>query len=118
MSKRMVDKDFEKADFLEKDPVIRTFYNKVQKVAGKHLKGFVLFGSRARGDNKAYSDYDFLIILEYENTYMVDGIRDAEVHILNTFDVLVNAIIISEEGWQRRKTLPFGRNILREGFAL
>ena len=34
------------------------------------LKGLVLFGSRSRGDWKPWSDYDLLIIAEFEEDYM------------------------------------------------
>jgi antitoxin ChpS len=36
----------------------------VQKHYGKHVLGMVLFGSRARGDNRPDSDADIAIILE------------------------------------------------------
>ena len=34
------------------------------------LKGLVLFGSRSRGDWKPWSDYDLLIIADFEEGYM------------------------------------------------
>lgn len=40
----------------------------LQQNFGKSVKDVILFGSRARGDSKLYSDYDILIILNEDYT--------------------------------------------------
>ena len=37
--------------------------------AGYNVVNIILFGSRARGDYKEYSDYDFLIVINKDVTY-------------------------------------------------
>ena len=44
------------------DPLIEFFSNGIHKSLDKHLTSLILYGSRARGDAKDYSDYDFLAI--------------------------------------------------------
>ncbi len=46
------------------DPLIDFFSDGIYKSLNKHLTVLILNGSRARGDAKDYSDYDFLAIVD------------------------------------------------------
>lgn len=100
------------------DKVVHTFAQRVRELAGNKLLQLILYGSRARGDHNQHSDYDFLIVLSSEDIDLVDKIRDVEVEMLDSFNALVSALVLSNTGWQKRKTMPLGFNIQREGVAV
>jgi len=52
------------SQFQDEDETLQIFINSSKKVFGNNLKAIVLFGSRASGVARKYSDYDLLIIAE------------------------------------------------------
>jgi len=82
------------------------------------VKRVILFGSRARGDARVGSDYDFAVILRKKNKNSVKAVRGTEVEFLNRYDILSSSIILDEPGWEMHKRLPIGINIQREGVLL
>ena len=87
-----------------------------EKVPG--LRSVILFGSRARGDFREGSDYDFAVILDEKNAKTVGAVRGAEVDFLDKYDMLSSSIIFNAAEWERHKNLPIGLNIAREGVLL
>ena len=91
---------------------------------GRHLKGVILFGSRARGDHTANSDADVAVVLKkpIEKTF---AIKSAIID--DTYDLfLESGILIQpwplEESWLETPELsPYPHIVaivLREGIAL
>jgi predicted nucleotidyltransferase len=87
-----------------------------EKVSG--LTRVILFGSRARGDAREGSDYDFAVILEKKNAKTIKAVRGAEVDFLDKFDTLSSSVIFNAAEWERHKNLPIGINITRDGVLL
>lgn len=52
------------SQFQDEDKTLKMFINISKKLFGNNLKAIVLFGSRASGMAKKYSDYDLLVIAE------------------------------------------------------
>ncbi|MCF7949003.1 MAG: nucleotidyltransferase domain-containing protein [Spirochaetia bacterium] len=100
------------------DSVVRDFSRAVREKAGAKLREIVLFGSRARGDHSEHSDYDFLIILDSEDSQLKEEIRDLEVEMMDTYGVLVSALVFSDSAWEKRLTMPLGLNVRKEGIAV
>jgi uncharacterized protein len=98
--------------------VVSTFSSRLKDTLGENLQQIILFGSRARGDNSKYSDFDFVVVLDQKDTTTIDTIRSIEVEMMDTFDVLVSALAFSTGDWQKRQTLPLGLNVQREGIAV
>ncbi len=103
---------------VQNDEVVQQFSREVKKTLGEHLKRIILFGSRARGDNSDYSDFDFIIVLNQKNPEFLDAIRSIEVEMMDIFNVLVSALVFSTEEWNERQTLPLGLNVRREGIPV
>lgn len=80
----------------------------------------VLFGSRARGDEKPDSDYDILVVLEKKERPVIDKLYDGVMDCLMDFNRLVSLKIYSEEQWQYSTKLgtPFSKNVMKEGIPL
>lgn len=80
-----------------------------------------LYGSRARGDARAESDWDMLILLPETPTRELQGrIR----HSLNLIEwetgQVITTVLYSMQEWERedRRSIPFRRNVRAEVIRL
>lgn len=95
--------------------LIRQYINKVDSDAE-----VVLYGSRARGDERADSDWDILVLTNYPVDFAIeDKFRDALFDLeLETGEVLT-VFVYSKEEWQSRQRIsPFYHNVQREGIEI
>lgn len=79
----------------------------------------ILFGSRARGEATALSDWDFLILTLQETTIdYQDQIRALlyEVELAN--GVVISSVIENIEIWKLYKESEFYKNISKEGVEI
>jgi uncharacterized protein len=100
------------------DPVITTLADELNRRLGTHLRGLWLYGSRARGDARATSDYDVLIIVDEKTHAMRDRILDLQVEILDRHEALVATLLRTENEWLGSQGSPLARNIAREAVRL
>jgi predicted nucleotidyltransferase len=95
--------------------MIREYVNSVDSKAE-----VILYGSRARGDERADSDWDILILTDYSIDLATeekfrDKLYDLELEIDEPFSVF----IYSKNEWKRRQRItPFYRNVNKEGISL
>ena len=106
------------AAFLAKDPVVRDFVDLVRRGIGADLRSIVIFGSRARGEAWAGSDYDIAVILEQRLAQYEEKVLDAVVDMLDRYEALVSAQVFYAKEWEIEKLSPLGLNIAREGVAV
>jgi len=79
----------------------------------------ILYGSQARGDAHAESDWDFLILLAIEDTEAVKRqIRDALFEVELETDEIISSIIEQKDQWEDFKVTPLYQNIEAEGIAI
>lgn len=79
----------------------------------------ILYGSQARGDAHAESDWDFLILLAIDDTEAVKRqIRDALFEVELETDEIISSIIEQKEQWEDLKVTPLYQNIEAEGIAI
>jgi predicted nucleotidyltransferase len=76
----------------------------------------ILFGSRARGDYRKDSDWDFLILLNQPLTkdlkeFVLDKLYDLELQT----DSVISAIIHTKTEWEDRSVTPIYQVIKKEG---
>jgi len=100
------------------DPVITTLADELNCRLGTHLRGLWLYGSRARGDARATSDYDVLIIVDEKTPAMRERILDLQVEILDRYEALVATLLRTETEWHGSQGSPLARNIAREAVRL
>jgi uncharacterized protein len=100
------------------DPILSIVREKLRAHYGKRLEGALLFGSRARGDNRADSDYDIAVMLSDYNYTMDEVLQLAELswEIQKTSGSIVSFKPVPPRG-QWRDT-PFSNEIVRDGLAL
>ncbi len=102
----------------QNDPVLRFFKTAVTNALGNRLCKVLLFGSRARGDATAESDYDLLVVVDKVDPSIVRGIDDIAGRALLDHGAVVSAFPIAEEDCARRRYSPLLINVAREGVAV
>ena len=104
---------------LEDDPILQRFIRSVRDLRPQ-IRKIVLFGSRARGEELPWSDYDLLVLVERREQPLVDKIDDAVVEIQADTGCDLSLKIISQTEWDRRREAnsSFVANILREGIVV
>lgn len=82
----------------------------------------IVFGSRARGDNRLDSDADLALVLERGNELpILEQLAGLAFDVLMDTGILVQPVPISAQDWRHpEQTLRPGflRNVAREGIAV
>jgi len=81
----------------------------------------ILYGSRARGEASADSDWDFLILVDGTvDGDRVDHVRHALYRIEVEANTVLSAIVRNRQAWNdsSRPRTPFRVNVEREGIVL
>jgi predicted nucleotidyltransferase len=81
----------------------------------------ILFGSRARGDQKADSDLDLLILLEKDKITREDEkrVKYPLYEIEFEYSQIISPLVLSKNDWEtRHRVTPLFRNVAREGIWL
>ena len=85
---------------------------------GARLRGLYLYGSYARGDHDAESDFDVLIILDEFASYGTEVDRTAELvaALSLQYGVSISQVFLREQAWLTGDT-PFLRSVRDEAIA-
>ena len=100
------------------DPIPRRFRAALALAYGPRLQRVVLFGSRARGQARADSDYDFAVFLNSSQGLWRESGRLAEIGTQILFDTgaVVNALPFPAAAWS--ETSPLMHELRRDGLEL
>lgn len=100
------------------DPVLKRLKTSLEDVYGPRLQRVVLFGSRARGDATAFSDYDIAVFLQNsaglwkESEHLVE----IEMAILDDMGAVVDALPFPAAAYDARTLLM--HEVRRDGIDL
>lgn len=105
---------------LANDPVLRNAKEGLRRIYGDRLAGVVVYGSRARGDERPNSDYDLIVLIKD-----FDPVRDRrrelhqlgdELFRLEPHEIEVNFLPVDASALSRRTI--FMHNVREEGVRL
>jgi len=100
------------------DPILSRFRSALAGVYGSRLDRVVLFGSRARGEAQAKSDYDFAVFLSAtEGLWRESGrLAEIETDILLDTGAVVNALPFAASAYA--EPTPLMHELRRDGLEL
>ena len=101
------------------DPVLREFLEKINPLR-KHITLMILFGSRARGDDRTDSDYDLLIVVPRKDAQLLDDLYEGVMDVLLAHGRVISLKIFPETEFERLTQLqtPFMQRVKAEGVPL
>lgn len=107
---------------LANDPVLRRAKEGLRRIYGDRLLGVILYGSRARGDQRRDSDYDIIALIgDYDRVRDGDSMREvheleSELFQLEPYEIEVNIRPMNEHALEQRTGFMF--NVRKEGRKL
>ncbi len=98
--------------------ILRELRARLAILYGGSLRGLYLYGSYARGDYDAESDFDVLVILDDFASYGAEVDRAAELTAALSlqYGVSISEVFVREQEW-RTGDSPFLRNVREEAVA-
>ena len=94
---------------------IEEFQAHLQAALGSRLKELWLFGSRARGDHRLDSDYDFRVVADGDRTELRKLVAAAENEIMLKSGEIFASVVYTTDLWRQARYAPLGINVQREG---
>ena len=97
------------------DPILARFRAALDKTYGANVERVVLFGSRARGDQRPDSDYDIAVFLKEPDSFWQESGRLAEIgtDILYDTGAVINALPL--KAGRDRERSAFMQELTRDG---
>lgn len=102
----------------EPDHVAREFAERVRARLSGRVREVILFGSRARGESRADSDYDVVVVVDRRTPEVREAILQIEVDLMDRHGCLVSCLLRDTQQWEASQRQPIGINVAREGVFL
>jgi predicted nucleotidyltransferase len=95
-------------------PILKKLKKGLLQIYGEQVDRILLYGSRARGDERPNSDILVTFKDNFNYSEMLRLISDLAASLSLEHDVVISRAFVSKEQFENRKT-PFLMNVRREG---
>lgn len=104
----------------EEKLTLQRLKNDLRKRMGDDFVELKLFGSKARGDARADSDIDVLVVVKSEDWHISDLVYKIVTDILIEKGVSISPKVISEKTFkaQEEEGISFIKNVIKEGVTV
>jgi uncharacterized protein len=102
----------------QNDPVLIRFRAAVTEIYGERVERLVLYGSRARGDHRADSDYDIAVFIRDPGNFSEESAHLAEVSTDILFDTGAFISATPFPAGAYRERTGFMYELRKDGFDL
>jgi uncharacterized protein len=107
---------------IELKNILNDLTEQIEPICGDELVQMVLFGSYSDGRASAESDIDLLVVLESDNTHIVESIRDVCYNLMwdNDFEFIISLHFMIEDHYKLIKSIntSFYQEIIKKGVVL
>jgi predicted nucleotidyltransferase len=99
---------------------VTVFLELLQQQHPEHVLQAMLFGSKARGDSRPWSDIDILLVVDRDDWRLSHAISTLAARVSLEYDVLIGPRVIGRRRWERMKEHRFGlyQNVVAEGIPI
>lgn len=103
----------------QRQDVVRAYRDGLRSVLGEVLDTVLLYGSHARGEERAESDIDVLCVLRESFDYgdMIARTSELTARLSLEYGVVLSRAFVTRDDYESRQ-LPFLMNVRREGVAV
>jgi uncharacterized protein len=100
-------------------PILKKLKKGLIEIYGEQVDRILLYGSRARGDERPDSAIDILVVLKDDFNYseMLRLSSDLAASLSLENDVVISRAFVSRKQFENRQT-PFLMNVRREGVVV
>ncbi len=100
-------------------PILKKLKKGLLQIYGDQVDRILLYGSRARGDERPDSDIDILVVLKDDFNYseVLELSSDFAASLSLENDVVISRAFVSKEQLEHRQT-PFLMNVRREAVVV
>ncbi|MCH8120483.1 MAG: nucleotidyltransferase domain-containing protein [Planctomycetes bacterium] len=105
---------------IKEKTVLKEFKTSLGQILGGQLIELKLFGSKARGDGRADSDMDVLVIVASEDWHIRDKVYDVATDVLLQMDVCISPKVISKNRFDRlrKEGTSFIHNVSKDAITV
>lgn len=100
------------------DPVISAFKERLLERFSRNVRKVLLYGSRARGDFEAESDYDILVLVDRAGKDLEEQISTLAWDVGFEHPVSLSVLVFEEALFEADRYEPLFINVRREGIAV
>ncbi len=101
-----------------RDKYLEFFLKEIKGRFKGNLKRAILFGSRARGDNEPYSDYDLILVFREVNSQIKEYLDELDGEMLYNYNLVFSVFPFTENKFKRAQFEPFIINAQKEGIPI
>ncbi len=99
---------------------IEQFGETVKSRLGEYVVKMSVFGSKVRGDYRATSDIDILVIVKERSLRVMDQIAEITSDLNIKYDLSISPVVFSEQEYDMNAKMasPFSLAVRQEGLSL